>query len=85
MATTSSVAAALEQRVELQVPPAGHFMLLAHAAHAQCPSRCSQQTQGTQNSTARGSFDVGLEIGHSPGHGLCPNRGVDGRRRRVTS
>ena len=73
MATTGSVTAALEQRVELQVPPAGHFMLLAHAARAQCPSRCSQQTQYTQNSTACGSFDVGLEIGHSPGHGLCPN------------
>ena len=62
MATTGSVPAALEQRVELQVPPAGPFMLLAHAARAQCPSRCSQQTQGTENSTARGSFDVGFEI-----------------------
>ena len=29
MATTSSVDAALEPRVELQVPPAGPFMLLA--------------------------------------------------------
>ena len=73
MATTSSVAAALEQRVELQVTPAGPFMLLAHAARAQCPSRCSQQTQGTDNSTARGSFDVGFEMGGSPGHALPPN------------
>ena len=62
MATTSSVAAALEQRVELQVTPAGLFMLSAARGAAQCPSRCSQQTQGTENSTARGSFDVGFEI-----------------------
>ena len=62
MATTCSVAAALEQRVELQVTPAGLFMLLAARGAAQCPIRCSQQTQGTENSTARGSFDVGFEI-----------------------
>ena len=62
MATTGSVAAALEQRDELQVTPAGPFMLLAHAARAQCPSRCSQGIGGTQNSTVRGSFDVGFEI-----------------------
>ena len=73
MATTGSVAAALEPRVELQVPPAGPFMLLAARGAAPRPSRCSQQTQYPQNSTACGSFDVGLEIGHSPGHGLCPN------------
>ena len=73
MATTGSVAAALEQRDELQVTPAGPFMLLAHAARAQCPSRCSQQTQGTENSTARGSFDVGLEMQHSHEHDLCWN------------
>ena len=62
MATTGSVAAALEQRVELQVPPAGTFMLLAARGAAPRPSRCSQQTQGTENSTVRGSFDVGFEI-----------------------
>ena len=73
MATTSSVAAALEQRVELQVPPAGHFMLLAARGAAPRPSRCSQQTQGTENSTARGSFDVGLEMQHSHEHDLCWN------------
>ena len=73
MATTSSVAAALEPRVELQVPPAGPFMLLAARGAAPRPSRCSQQSEGTENSTVRGPFDVGFEIGHSPGHGLCPN------------
>ena len=73
MATAGSVAAALEQRDELQVTPAGPFMLLAHAARAQCPSRCSQQSEGAENSTAREPFDIGFEIGHSPGHGLCPN------------
>ena len=73
MATTSSVAAALEQRVELQVTPAGLFMLLAARGAAPRPSRCSQQTQGTENSTARGPFDVGLEMQHSPGHALCWN------------
>ena len=73
MATTGSVAAALEQRVELQVPPAGHFMLLAARGAAPRPSRCSQQTQGSQNSTAREPFDVGLEMGGSPGHALPPN------------
>ena len=73
MATTGSVTAALEQRVELQVPPAGPFMLLAAHGAAPRPSRCSQQSEGTENSTVRGPFDVGFEIGHSPGHGLCPN------------
>ena len=73
MATTGSVAAALEPRVELQVPPAGPFMLLAARGAAPRPSRCSQQSEGAENSTARGSFDIGFEIGHSPGHGLCPN------------
>ena len=61
MATTGSVAAALEQRDELQVTPAGPFMLLAARGAAPRPSRCSQQTQGTENSTARGPFDVGFE------------------------
>ena len=73
MAITSSVAAALEPRVELQVPPAGPFMLLAARGAAPRPSRCSQRIGGTQNSTVRGSFDVGFEMGRSPGHGLCPN------------
>ena len=73
MATTSSVAAALEQRVELQVTPAGLFMLLAARGAAQCPSRCSQQTQGTDNSTVRGPFDVALEMQHSHDHDLCWN------------
>ena len=71
--TLERVAAALEPRGRLKVPPAGTFMLLAARGAAPRPSRCSQQTQYTQNSTACGSFDVGLEIGHSPGHGLCPN------------
>ena len=62
MATTGSVAAALEQRDELQVTPAGPFMLLAARGARAVSEQCSQQTQGTENSTVRGSFDVGLEI-----------------------
>ena len=82
MATTGSVAAALEQRVELQVPPAGPFMLFLLAAatgQRAAPRRVragaptTQQTQGTENSTTRGSFDVGLEMQHSHEHDLCWN------------
>ena len=62
MATTSSVAAALAPRVELQVPPAGPFMLLAARGAAPRLSRCSQGIGGTENSTVCGSFDVGFEI-----------------------
>ena len=56
MATTGSVAAALEQRDELQVTPAGPFTLLAHAARAQCPSTgapCRLNTHITRQPVGR--------------------------------
>ena len=73
MATTGSVAAALEQRVELQVPPAGPFMLLAARGARAVSEQCSQETEGTENSTVPGPFDVGVEMQHSHEHDLCWN------------
>ena len=73
MATTGSVAAAPEQRVELQVPSAGPFMLLAARGARAVSEQCSQETEGTENSTARGPFDVGVEMQHSHEHDLCWN------------
>ena len=63
MATTCSVAAALEPRVELQVPPAGTFMLLAARGAAPRPSRCVQQTQGTETRQPVGRLTSGLKMG----------------------
>ena len=73
MATTGSVTAALEQRDELQVTPAGPFMLLAARGARAVSEQCSQQTQGTRYFTTRGPFDVGVEMQHSHEHDLCWN------------
>ena len=60
MATTGSVAAALEQRVELQVQPAGPFMLLAARGAAPRPSRCSRRLkeQRTRQPVGRLTSDL---------------------------
>ena len=71
MATTGSVAAAPEQRVELQVPPAGPFMLLAARGARAVSEQVLPAEWGSRELDS--PFDIGFEIGRSPGHGLCPN------------